>query len=143
MTRHLECAERFRGSVTNLPAGGQRGHDYGASHLGRILGIEFNGTMADFASWENGVVAALGGQPVQTTLLFDVSRETGGYAENAELIAEEIRGAVTQTVGEADFPIAAWDQSDTRAWPRREIEAATPSCEEQGTMGTSGNRLVI
>ena len=130
------CAERFQDALTNLPAPGNSDVVTTQTIWTDVLGVQFDGTMADFTAWEGEVDPAFMTTPLPTKVLFDVRQGNGGYAENSALIAEEIRAA-TQPIGDVDFPVACWDQSDTVASLIAELQTASPSCEEQGTYGVS------
>jgi hypothetical protein len=125
----LDCAERFHDALTNLPAGGGWQDSVTTQTIwGDTLGVQFDGTFADLTTWEHQVVPAFPSGSPPTKVLFDVRQGNGGYAENSEIIAEEIR-ATTQPVGEIDFPTATWDRSETVAGLMAIVNAASPSCE--------------
>jgi hypothetical protein len=105
---------------------------------GDVAALQFDGTLADFAGWAGQVAAAFPANAPPAKVLFDVRQGNGGYAENSEFIAEEIRPA-TLPIGDVDVPVAAWDRSDTAAGLSDLLATASPSCEAQGTMGTSYN----
>jgi hypothetical protein len=129
----LSCDVRFQDAVT-VSSGGSGDKVSSQTIWNDTLGVTFDGTYADFATWQNQVMAAFATPP--TKVLFDVRQGNGGYAENSEMIAEEIR-ATTQPVGMVGFQAACWDRSDNVSTLMSTIMAASPSCEQQGALAES------
>jgi hypothetical protein len=77
----LGCTERFRNALTNLPTS-TSGSDTVTTQTiwGDVLGVQFDGTLADFAAWEGSFLAAFSANPSPTKILFDVRQGNGGYA---------------------------------------------------------------
>jgi hypothetical protein len=132
----LDCPERFQDALTNIPPPGNSDVVTTQIIWTDTLGVQFDGTMADPAAWEKQVTPAFEATPAFTKVLFDVRQGNGGYGQNSELIAEEIR-AMTQPIGMVDFPVACWDQSDTVGSLIDLLQAASPSCEEGTQTSTS------
>ncbi len=125
----LDCDVRFHDAVTVQSGSGGYANTVSTQTIWNdVLGVQFDGTMADFATWEQQVVPPFSTTPSPTKVLFDVRQGNGGYAENAELIAEEIRSK-SQPVGQIDFPVATWDGSATAASLIDLATSASPSCE--------------
>ncbi len=124
----LDCVERFQDTVTPSASASSSYNDTISSGtvFGDTLGMQFDGTMADFATWQGQVTAAFDTKP--TKVLFDVRQGNGGYAEDSEIIAEEIRSA-TQPIGDVGFYVASWDGKSTVADLLSTIGSASPSCE--------------
>jgi hypothetical protein len=127
----MACSVRFQDALANPPA--PQNGDAVASELqgGDTVAVEFDGTLADFATWEGQVVAAFASQP--TKMLFDVRQGNGGYMQNAQVVAEELRSSSMPTnVGAIDFAATTWDRSDDPALLMSFVSKAKPSCETLG-----------
>jgi hypothetical protein len=134
----LTCSNRFQVALTNLPAGGGGGNTVNTQTIwGDVSALQFDGTLADFTTWESQVLPAFANSPAK--VLFDVRQGDGGYAENSEMIAEEIRSS-TQPIGEIGFPVASWDGSASVASLVSTVQKANPSCESPRS-GTDANGL--
>jgi hypothetical protein len=140
----MECAERFLDTVPPAAATDEGDSVATGTVQGDILGVQFDGTDTDFAAWEKQVVPAFSTSPLPAKVLFDVRQGDGGFAEDSELIAEEIRDR-SQPVGDAGFPVGNWDGSDTVAGTVAVLAAASPSCEQVSdtTEETSPCDLVV
>jgi hypothetical protein len=130
----LGCSNRFQVAVTTM-AMGSGGNTVNTQTIWNdVSALQFDGTLADFTTWESQVLPAFANSP--TKVLFDVRQGDGGYAENSELIAEEIRSP-SQPIGEIGFPVASWDGSATTANLVSMVQAAKPSCESPRTFSDS------
>jgi hypothetical protein len=122
----IMCDIRFQEVVTQS-SGSQDAVSY-QTIWNDTLGVAFDGTLADFAAWQSKVLAAFPTATPPTKVLFDVRQGNGGYAENSEMIAEQIR-AKTDPIGVVGFQAACWDRSDNVSTLMSTIMAASPSCE--------------
>ena len=140
----MQCSERFLDTVAPGAQTGQGDTVTTGTVFGDILGVQFDGTNQDFAVWEKQVVPAFSTAELPTKVLFDVRQGNGGYAEDSELIAEEIRDK-SQPIGDVGFAVASWDGSDTVPGLLAVLATASPSCDQMSevTMQSSPCDLVV
>jgi hypothetical protein len=127
----IPCSVRFQPAVTNMAMGGGGNTVNTQTIWNDVSALQFDGTLADFTTWEQQVLPAFANSP--TKVLFDVRQGDGGYAENSEMIAEEIRPK-SEPIGEIGFPVASWDGSDTVSGLVSMLQAVKPSCETPGAI---------
>jgi hypothetical protein len=140
----IACSVRFQNTLEPSGGGNKGDKVTTGTVFSDILGIQFNGTLSDFADWQKQVVPAFSTDPLPSKILFDVRQGNGGYAENAALIAEEIRD-LNQPVGYVGFPAACWDGSCTVADLLNVLATADPQCNKMSleTLQSSPCDLIV